>query len=155
MKYRLSYLLASAFYLGCIPGAPGTYASVVTTCAYYGVFRISSRILPELHLSAVGLISILGVLVSAVVSRHSGQEDPSSVVIDEVAGQLLTFWLIPMGLTNLALGTCLFRVFDIWKPYPIRRMERLPDGVGIMADDLMAGLYANLCLQGIRFFTQS
>ncbi|PYV12225.1 MAG: hypothetical protein DMG07_17560 [Acidobacteria bacterium] len=78
---------------------------------------------------------------------NRADKDPSVVVADEVAGQLLAFLFVPIGLVNLVLGTLLFRLFDIWKPFPIRRLERLPGGVGIMADDLLAGIYANLVLQ--------
>jgi phosphatidylglycerophosphatase A len=76
-------------------------------------------------------------------------------VIDEVAGQLLTFLFLPVNLLNLVLGTALFRIFDIWKPFPIRKLEPLGNGVGIMADDLMAGIYANLILQIIGWAASS
>ena len=72
------------------------------------------------------------------------------MVIDEVVGQLLTLLFLPVNPLNLILGTVLFRVFDIWKPYPIRKLEHLRGGVGIMADDLMAGVYGNLVLQIIN-----
>jgi phosphatidylglycerophosphatase A len=147
MKERLSLYLGTAFGIGFIPGAPGTYASFATAVAFYLVFRAGHRILPELHLSVLGLITVVGTLASEVVSRSRGIEDPSIVVIDEVAGQLLAFLFLPVTFGNLILGTFLFRVFDIWKPFPVRQMESLKRGVGIMADDLMAGLYANLILQ--------
>jgi len=130
-----------------IPVMPGTAASMATTLAYYLIYRISFRILPELHLSVICLITIAGVFVSARASRILGKEDPSVVVIDEVAGQLTALWFLPVNFFNLVAGTFLFRLFDIWKPYPIRRLEKLENGVGIMADDLLAGIYANLVLQ--------
>ncbi len=151
MRQRISIIIASGFRIGFIPGAPGTYASLATTLIYFLVFFISGRILPSLHLSAVCLITIIGVLTSANASRHTGNEDPSFVVIDEVAGQLLTFLFLPVNATNLILGTLAFRLFDIWKPYPIRKLEPLKNGVGIMADDLLAGIYANLMLQLIHY----
>lgn len=147
MSQRISVLIASAFYIGFIPGAPGTYASLATTLGFYLVFLVSWRILPSLHLSAVCLITVLGVLTAADSSRRTGEEDPSFVVIDEVAGQLLTFLFLPVTALNLILGTLVFRLLDIWKPYPIRKLEPLKNGVGIMADDLLAGIYANLVLQ--------
>ncbi len=147
MRDRLSLFIASGFYIGMIPGAPGTYASVATTFVYFLVFRTFSRILPELHLSAVCLIAVAGLFTAARVSRNLGKEDPSLVVIDEFAGQLAAFFLLPINLINLVAGTFLFRLFDIWKPFPIRRLESLKNGVGIMADDLLAGIYANLILQ--------
>jgi len=148
MINRLSREIASVLHIGFIPGAPGTYASIATTLGYFLVaFLCSYRIIPALHLTAVCLISIIGVLTASNVSRSCGIEDPSFVVIDEVAGQLLTFLFLPVSAFNLIAGTFAFRLFDIWKPYPIRKLEPLGQGVGIMADDLLAGVYANVVLQ--------
>jgi phosphatidylglycerophosphatase A len=147
MRQRLNIAIASMLHLGFIPGAPGTYASIATTLIFYLIYLISYRILPSLHLSAVCILSVVGVFTSAKASKSSGMEDPSFVVIDEAAGQLLTFLFLPVNALNLILGTVAFRLFDIWKPFPIRRLEPLGKGVGIMADDLLAGVYANLVLQ--------
>jgi len=147
MKDRISLLFASGFCIGMIPGAPGTYASLAAALVYYRIYRISLRILPELHLSAICLITLAGVYAAARVSRNLGREDPGVVVIDEIAGQLVAFLFLPVNAVNLIAGVCLFRLFDIWKPFPIRRLESLPNGVGIMSDDLLAGAYANLILQ--------
>jgi len=147
MRDRISLLFASGFCIGMIPGAPGTYASLAAALVYYRIYRISLRILPELHLSAICLITLAGVYAAARVSRNLGREDPGVVVIDEIAGQLVAFLFLPVNAVNLIAGVCLFRLFDIWKPFPIRRLESLPNGVGIMSDDLLAGVYANLILQ--------
>ncbi len=149
MKGRIPLLVASGLYVGLIPGAPGTYASVATTLAFFFIHRISGRIAPELHVSVLCGISLVGVLASAAVARRAGDEDPGIVVIDEIAGQLLTFLFVPVDTYTLLGGTALFRLFDIFKPYPIRKLERLPHGAGIMADDLLAGVYANLVLQAV------
>jgi phosphatidylglycerophosphatase A len=159
MKRQLALLFSTALYIGFIPGAPGTYGSLATVAVLFLIFKTGHQLLPDLHLSAVGLISILGVISAAETSRARGDEDPSIVVIDEVAGQLLTYLFLPLSLTNLLLGFFLFRLFDIWKPAPIRKLEYLKNGVGIMADDLVAGIYANVALQAIlwlsnRFFTR-
>ncbi len=147
MKNRFSLLIASLFYIGFIPGAPGTYASIVTTLGFFSVYLVSHSILPGLHASAVCLVTLIGTLTASEVSRSSGIEDPSYVVIDEVAGQLVTFLFLPVNALTLIGGTVAFRVFDMWKPFPIRRLESLGSGVGIMADDLLAGVYGNLALQ--------
>ena len=147
MKDRLALFLATGCYLGFLPLAPGTWGSLATTLAFLLVYRVSFNIEPSLHLSAICLISLVGVLASAAVARRVGREDPGIVVIDEIAGQLLTFFLVPVSWVSLLAGTILFRLFDIFKPYPIRRLESLPGGVGIMADDLLAGVFANLVLQ--------
>lgn len=150
MRHRISIAVASVFHIGFIPGAPGTYASIATTLVFLIVHWHSSRIVPALHLSAVCLLTLVGVLTASDASRSTGIEDPSFVVIDEAAGQLLTFLFLPVNALNLILGTLAFRCFDIWKPYPIRKLEPLGNGVGIMADDLLAGVYANLVLQFIN-----
>jgi len=146
MRYRLCLVFASALYIGFIPGAPGTYASIATSLVFFVISHSFGCIQPALHLSAVCLISLAGVLASAEITRRTGREDPSFIVIDEVAGQLLTLVFLPLSVVNLVLGFVLFRVFDIWKPFPIRKLESLPGGVGVLADDLLAGLYGNVIL---------
>ena len=146
MKNRLCMMIATAFGIGTIPGAPGTYASLATTIVF-SVFWLTGRFLPSLHLSTVCLISLAGILTSGVISRSTGEEDPQFIVIDEVAGQLLTFLFLPISVLNLVLGFIAFRACDMWKPFPIRKLEPLQGGVGIMADDLAAGVYANALMQ--------
>jgi phosphatidylglycerophosphatase A len=150
MKDRWAMLFASAFYIGFLPGAPGTYASVTTTLIFFLICHLSQQLVPALHLSTVCLISLIGVLAASRASTITGSDDPSFIVIDEVAGQLLTFLFLPPNALNLILGTVAFRLFDIWKPFPIRKLESLGGGAGIMADDLLAGVYANLLLQIIN-----
>jgi phosphatidylglycerophosphatase A len=146
MKDRISLFLGTAGCIGFIPGAPGTYASIATTLVLCLVQRRSQPLPPELYISALCLITIIGVIVSGEVSRIRGVEDPSIVVIDEVAGQMVTFLFIPLHMWNAIIGTILFRIFDIWKPFPVRQLESLKSGAGIMADDLMAGVYAGVIL---------
>ncbi len=154
MKDRISTFLATGCYIGLIPGAPGTYASLVTTVVYYLIYRISFRIIPDLHLSSICLITAVGIVTSARTSRALGDEDPKVVVIDEIAGQLTALLFLPVRSYNLIAGTVLFRLFDIWKPYPIRKLEPLKNGVGIMADDLLAGIYANVALEVANMFVR-
>ncbi len=149
MKDRISLFLGTACYIGLIPGAPGTYASLATSLVFFSIYHVNDRIQPELHLSAVCLITLTGVMAAARVSQTTGNEDPSCVVIDEVAGQLVTFLFVPVRAWTLIAGTVLFRIFDIWKPFPVRNLEKYENGVGIMADDLAAGVYANLVLQAV------
>lgn len=146
MKNYLCMTIATAFGIGHIPGAPGTYASLATVVVF-SAFWLTGRFLPALHLSTVCLISLAGILSSGAISRSTGEEDPQFIVIDEVAGQLLTFLFLPISVVNLVLGFIVFRVFDMWKPFPIRKLEPLEGGVGVMADDLAAGVYANALMQ--------
>jgi len=87
-------------------------------------------------------VTFVGIPAATIVAREAGREDPGFVVIDEVAGQLIALILLRPDWKHAALGLVLFRVFDIWKPWPVRRLEELPDGTGIMLDDVAAGLLA-------------
>ena len=90
---------------------------------------------------------MVGVWAASVAARHFGREDPGPVVIDEVAGQLLTLLLTGVGVGGAIVGFFLFRVLDIFKPWPARQLESLPGGLGIMADDLMVAVYGNLLMR--------
>lgn len=92
----------------------------------------------------LGLLVPLSILSSGYVSQREDSHDPSTIVIDEVVGQILTLLWVPISLTSLMIGFVAFRIFDIVKPFPIRRSEELPGGFGIVCDDLLAGVYAGL-----------
>jgi phosphatidylglycerophosphatase A len=102
---------------------------------------------PSAQLAAVAVIAVVGIRAASVAARHFGRDDPSHVVIDEVAGQILALALTGATVSGCAMGFLLFRAFDVIKPWPCGPLERLHGGLGIMADDLMAGLYANVALQ--------
>jgi phosphatidylglycerophosphatase A len=171
-KPHISLLLSTWFGLGYLPQAPGTWGSlgglVVSLLITWVSFRRYAFILNmerEVHLDfwttgwlpapahlavAVG-IAVIGVIVATRAARYAQIKDPQWVVIDEVSGQLLTyylfFWVLPLNWKTWLLGFILFRAFDIWKPFPARQLEHLPGGWGIMADDWMAGIYAALVLR--------
>ena len=103
----------------------------------------------------IGLVGILGLSVvsSDFVEKGLEEKDPSFVVIDEIAGFLVSMVLVPISVTNVLCACAFFRLFDIVKPYPIRVIERrCPGGWGITLDDVMAGLYANFCVQLVSLF---
>ncbi len=109
--------------------------------------------LPEITVKAVVLgiilsavLFIIGVPAATVVERFEGK-DSGKIVIDEIVGQILTFAFIPFSGVNIISGFVLFRIFDIWKPYPINISQKLPKGWGIMIDDVLAALYANIVLR--------
>jgi len=102
--------------------------------------------------AAIVALFALGSWSGSIAERHFHTTDPGPVVIDEVMGMLITLFMNPAGWSAAFIGFLLFRVFDIVKPYPARRLERLPGGVGIMADDAMAAIYANLVLKAILLF---
>jgi phosphatidylglycerophosphatase A len=145
MKTRLALLLATALNLGYSPVAPGTAGSLGGLVVLVALRRIGSGPLEYL---VILILLGLGVWSARVAEHHFGLEDPGPVVIDEVVGMLISLVWIAATWQTLVAGFLLFRVFDIVKPYPANRLERLHGGFGIMADDVMAGIYANLALQG-------
>ena len=149
---RIATALGTAFGLGYVPYIPGTFASLVTAGAVALLHRASDS--ATLQLGAV-LVLLLpaGIWASARVARRAGRHDPSHVVIDEVVGQIFCLLWVPFSWTFLFLGFVAFRAFDILKPYPIKKVERLRGGVGIVGDDLIAGLYAGLLLRIVYVIT--
>ena len=142
MKRRGALLLATAGGVGYVPFAPGTFGSMVGVALW--------AVLPSSWITQAIVIVALFVLGSwsgSVAEHHFGRTDPSQVVIDEVVGILMTLFLNPVGWAGALAGFLIFRVSDIVKPYPSNRLERLPGGVGVMADDAMAAVYANLALR--------
>ena len=136
--------LATGGYVGYAPVAPGTVGSVVGLVLLAGL-RYADR--PFLELGVFVAVVVLGVWSSGVAEQHAGREDPGCVVIDEVAGMLLTMIGVPVTWPSVIVGFLAFRVFDIVKPFPARAAERLKGGTGIMADDLVAALYAAFSLR--------
>jgi len=129
--------------VGFVPLAPGTAASLAIALLYKGVlFRLSLPV----YLALLVFLFACGVMASAVQASALGQRDPRRIVIDEACGQLIALAALPATWTAVGLAFLLFRFFDIVKPFPIRRTERLPGGWGIMADDVLAGLMARLFL---------
>jgi phosphatidylglycerophosphatase A len=139
----LATVVATGLGSGYSPLAPGTAGSAVGLLLFWPMRGLS----PLALALAIALVSAAGVAAASRVARRAGQEDPGRVVVDEVAGMWVTLWLLPATPLLAALGFVAFRVMDVWKPWPARDLERLPGGWGIMADDLMAGVYANLLLR--------
>jgi phosphatidylglycerophosphatase A len=143
---RLAMALATWFGCGYFPWGPGTVGSLAAALIAAGLHFF-------LHADRLSFLALLlalllpGIWAATRAARLIGRKDPGTVVVDEVLGQ----WLTLLGATVLNWKTflgafILFRIFDIWKPWPIRHLEKLPDGIGIVADDLAAGLYGALIL---------
>ncbi len=124
------------------PGTWGSVAAVLLWCAYVELLHPSANGLLGALLAGIVVAIGLGVPAATIAARESGRHDPGFVVIDEVAGQWIALLGSPFGWKTALLGFALFRLFDITKPFPVRRLERLPDGWGIVFDDVAAGLYA-------------
>jgi len=151
---RLAILLSTAFGIGYAPGAPGTVASAAALPLGYVVLVYFGT--ASLAIVAVAL-SVIGIWASGAHANAIGRTDPGTSVIDEVVGQLLAMLpIIPvMGtgdIAPIAASFCLFRFFDIVKPWPISRLERFHGGIGIMADDIAAGLVSAAILVAFREF---
>jgi phosphatidylglycerophosphatase A len=146
-KTGWAWLLATFFGAGYLKPGPGTYASAITAALWLGAAHLlhpSATALTIGTLLAAILVTAIGIPVSTIVARESGRKDPGFVVIDEVAGQLFTLIAFPATWPFALLALGLFRAFDISKPWPIRALEKLPEGTGIMLDDVAAGIIARL-----------
>ena len=143
---RLIKLITSCFYLGFIPAAPGTFGSLFGLGIYFLIYGNNL-----FYLIVTLLFALLGFLTCPTAVKIFGQKDPGRVVIDEAAGLLVAFFLIPPQLFYLITGFLLYRFFDIVKPYPLRKLERINSPAAIMLDDLGAGIYTNLLLQCLHF----
>lgn len=140
--------LATGFGLGYLPVAPATWASFAVAAVLAALsFRAP---LDPYVLTAALLVSIAAGVWSSGVAEKTLGHDAKPIVIDEIAGMLLSVWLIPLGsrpIVTLFLAFAFFRVYDIWKPGPIRSSQNLPGGWGVVADDLLAGAATNLTLR--------
>ena len=134
--------ISTFFYVGYLPFIPGTLASVAALFLFY---LARNNNLAQVFLTLV--VIILGFLASGRAEKLFNKKDPEYVVIDEVSGMLLSFAFIPYDIRLVVIAFILFRIFDILKPFPINKLERLPGSVGIMSDDIVAGIYTNIILQ--------
>ncbi|HYM08051.1 MAG TPA: phosphatidylglycerophosphatase A [Terriglobales bacterium] len=146
-------LVATFFGIGNLRPGPGTWGSAATVVLWWLLARwIAPAAQPEVAALIALVAVLLGIPAATRVARACGRKDPQFVVIDEVAGQLITLIAAPIAWQSLLLGFILFRAFDIVKPPPVRQLERLPEGVGIVVDDVAAGLYALAVMQVVLHF---
>ena len=143
LRTRAGLAIATALGAGYAPLAPGTFGSAVGLLLWLA--------LPDIHWAqvlAIVVTSVVGTWSGSVAEEHFNRRDPGQVVVDEVAGMMVTLAFNPLpSFAWAAAAFVLFRAADIVKPFPVNRLERLPGGIGIMADDLAAGVYANLALR--------
>ena len=146
-KTRWAWALSTFFGAGYLKPGPGTYGSIFAVLLWYAAAHAFSPTRLTLAIAtalAAVLIAAIGIPASTITAREASRKDPGFVVIDDVAGQLFALILAPPDWRHAALDLVLFRLFDIWKPWPIRRLEALPTGTGIMLDDVAAGILALL-----------
>jgi phosphatidylglycerophosphatase A len=142
VKFALA--TATALGVGYVPFASGTFGSLAGLALWWALPAS-----PVVQLIAALGLFVLGAWSAHVAERHFNNTDPGPVVIDEVMGMVITLIWSPRTWPAAVAGFLLFRLFDIVKPYPANRLERLHGGLGVMADDAMAAIYANIALQGV------
>jgi phosphatidylglycerophosphatase A len=140
----LAVFIATFGYVGYFPIAPGTAGSLAAL-ALYALVRWAGT--PAVELVTIIAVLVIGIWAATGTERALARKDPGPVVIDEVLGMLITLAFLPLSLWGIAAGFLIFRVLDVIKPFPAGRLEHLPAGLGIMADDAMAGVYAHLMLR--------
>jgi phosphatidylglycerophosphatase A len=141
-------LAATFFGAGLLHPGPGSWASAATIFLWWLLSGcISPHSQPAVLISLAAAATLIGIPAATHMARSTGLKDPQFVVIDEVAGQLITLIAVPVSWKSLLLGFILFRGFDIVKPPPVRQLERLPEGFGIVLDDVAAGLFALVIMQ--------
>lgn len=146
-RSRGAWLIATFFGVGHLQPGSGTWAAAITVIAWWAASHlVAPRWLLSVEAIVALAITLIGIPPSTTVARESGRKDPGFVVIDEVAGQMISLIGVPLNWKYLLASFILFRGFDIVKPFPLRRLERLPGGTGIMMDDVGAGLYVVLLL---------
>ena len=143
---RLALFLSTCGYLGYAPIAPGTFGSAAGLLVFYAVRSTGSV---AVELATIVLLFAAGCWSGTVAEHHFGGADPAPVVLDEVVGMLITLALLPVSGLGACVGFLVFRVLDIIKPFPSAQFERLPGGLGVMADDGMAAIYGNLIMRGL------
>lgn len=143
---RIGIFVATCGYLGYVPVAPGTFGSAAGLAVFFGVRSTESL---AVELAAIVILFAVGVWSGTVAEHHFGGIDPGPVVLDEVVGMLITLALLPVNLTGAIVGFFIFRLLDVVKPWPSGQLERLPGGLGVMADDGMAAIYGNLAMHAL------
>jgi phosphatidylglycerophosphatase A len=145
---RLAVFVCSFGYIGFFPFAPGTVGSAAGVAVYLAARHAA---IPYLELLLIAGLLVAGIVFTGPCEEDLRCTDPGPIVIDEVMGMLITVFMIPVGWVGLLLGFLLFRVLDVAKPFPARQLEHLHGGYGVMLDDAMAAVYANLLLRGAYY----
>ena len=136
-------LVATFFGIGRLRPGPGSWGSAATVLLWAALaYALPPALRTPVAIALAVAVTLIGIPASTLVARGSGTKDPQFVVIDEVAGQLVALVAVPLAWKSFLAGFILFRVFDIVKPPPVRQLEALPEGAGIVLDDIAAGLYA-------------
>jgi len=141
-------LVATFFGIGRLRPGPGTWGSAATVLLWAAVaYKLNPALRTPAAIGLAAMITLIGIPAATLAARAAATKDPQFIVIDEVAGQLIALIAVPLAWKTLLVGFILFRIFDILKPPPVRQLERLPEGTGIVLDDVAAGIYAFAVMQ--------
>jgi phosphatidylglycerophosphatase A len=143
---RLALFISTCGYVGYAPIAPGTFGSAAGLLVFYAVRSTGSTVV---ELLVIVLLFAVGIWSGTAAEHHFGGVDPGPIVLDEVVGMLITLALLPVSPMGAFVGFVVFRVLDVIKPFPSARFEKLPGGLGVMADDGMAAIYGNLVMRAL------
>jgi phosphatidylglycerophosphatase A len=148
IKKTIIIFIAQGAYIGRLPVAPGTAGTLVGALIYILMRAVS----PAAYLVLCSIVILAGAWTAGRAEAYLGRKDPPSIVIDEIAGYLVAMFMVPREWGFVITGFLLFRIFDITKPYPLKRLQDLDGGIGVMVDDVGAGVYTNLVLQAASIF---
>ena len=151
LKFRLAEFIGTVFYVGRSRVAPGTMGSAVAFLAWY---VLKPSIIDPLFLLITGGIFFMGIAVSTILIEAWNEKDPKAIVIDEWVGMWISLYLVPHEILWGLVAFVLFRFFDIFKPGPIELMDDMDDAIGVMMDDVVAGILACLVTQSLLYFNQ-
>lgn len=149
MKLKLANYFSTVLKIGYLPLAPGTWGSLAALVCWYLILPSISSIT---FIVSILIIFVVGTYTSSVTESELDKKDPSVIVIDEWVGQWIALLFLPQSLLWGIVAFALFRLFDIWKPYPINKLDDIKGGFGIMLDDVLAGIYALIGVQLLRYF---
>ena len=151
MKLKLSEIIGTVFYVGRSPFAPGTMGSLVALLAW---FILKPLIIEPLFLLITGGLFFIGIAVSTILIEAWNEKDPKEIVIDEWVGMWISLYLVPHTIFWGFVAFLFFRLFDILKPGPVQMMDDMDDSIGVMMDDVVAGILACLVTQSLLYFNQ-
>lgn len=151
MKLKISEIIGTVFYVGRSPFAPGTMGSLVALLAW---FTLKPLMIDPLFLLITGGLFFIGIAVSTILIEAWNKKDPKEIVIDEWVGMWISLYLVPHTIVWGFIAFFFFRLFDILKPGPVQMMDDMDDSIGVMMDDVVAGILACLVTQSLLYFNQ-
>ncbi|MFL2983203.1 MAG: phosphatidylglycerophosphatase A [Candidatus Neomarinimicrobiota bacterium] len=151
LKFKLAEFVGTVFYVGKLPIAPGTFGSIM---AFLGWYILKPYLSDPLFLLITGGIFFVGIAITTILLEVLKEKDPQIIVIDEWVGMWIALYLVPHDIKWGFVSFGFFRLFDIFKPGPVKVMDDMDDSIGVMMDDVIAGILACLVTQSLLFFYQ-